>query len=95
MNKRSCFLKPLDLSAGLGEDFSAWKSGFVREVFPMLKGEVAVRELEKRTPSSGSGACECGQQAGQCSRGHVKTTHTEEVSNLAGNLGNRKHYDQG
>lgn len=95
MNKRSCFLKPLDLSAGLEEDFSTWKSGFVREVFPMLKGEVAVRELERRTPSSGSGACECGHQAGQCSRGHVKTTHTEEVSNLAGNLSNRKHYDQG
>ena len=61
----------------------------------MLKGKVAVRELEKRMPSAGSGACECGQQAGQCTRGHEKATHTEEVSNLVGNLGNRKHYDQG
>ena len=55
----------------------------------MLKGKVAVRELEKRMPSAGSGACECGQLAGQCSRSHEKATHTEEVGNLVGNHGNR------
>ena len=47
------------LPVGLEEDFKAWKDGFVKNVFPVLLGEVAMSQLTSAASSEES-SCECG-----------------------------------
>ena len=49
------------LSVGVEEDFKAWKDGFVKNVLPVLLGEVAMSELTSASSAVGEGnSCECG-----------------------------------
>lgn len=47
---------------GLEEDFKSWKDGFVKNVFPVLLGEVAMmNQLTSASSAVGEGnSCECG-----------------------------------
>ena len=68
-----------DLSVGLEEDFKAWKDGFVKSVFPVLLGEVAMNQL---TSSSGStsreDSCECGgKRKKDCSKEKLEASNEQ------------------
>lgn len=82
------------LLLGLEEDFRAWKDGFVKQVFPVLKGET--EKVELKTSSKGCGtSCTCvketGSESGVCvheedrqGEGHeVRAGHLEECSFVA------------
>ena len=57
----SMFNAFLLLSIGLEEDFKAWKDGFVKKVFPVLVGEVAMIQLTLASSVMGKdSSCECG-----------------------------------
>jgi hypothetical protein len=50
-----------NLFIGLEEDFKAWKDGFVKSVFPVLLGEVAMNQLTLASSVvSEGGSCDCG-----------------------------------
>jgi hypothetical protein len=52
-----------NLFIGLEEDFKAWKDGFMKSVFPVLVGEVAMSQLTSASASGAVGVasnCECG-----------------------------------
>ena len=51
------------MSVGLEEDFNVWKDGFVKRVFPVLVGEVAMSQLTSVASGAvgeGTSSCECG-----------------------------------
>lgn len=53
------------LPTGLEGDFKVWKLGFVKAVFPVLLGEVALAQLTSTSNSSTGreiGSCECGEK---------------------------------
>lgn len=58
-------------NSGIEEDFSAWKTGFTRDVFPSLCGERPLTIISSVSGVSG-GLCECGKQAKQeCCKNEV------------------------
>ena len=65
------------LYLGLEEDFKAWKDGFVKRVFPVLVGEVAMSQL-----TSGS-SCECGgKRKKECCKEKTKL-NSEQIITVA------------
>ena len=73
------------LLAGIEEDFTAWKNGFIRDVFPALCGESPLTGLSGVTGLGGiigvsNDSCECRKKAIQeCCKGQV-TTPTATVA---------------
>ena len=67
----------LFLSVGLEEDFNAWKDGFVKNVFPILAGEVALSQPTSASSAvGGESSCECG---GKRKKEYCKEKANEQV----------------
>ncbi len=77
---------------GLEEDFKTWKKGFVKVVFPVLLGEVAMTHLATSSHSSEKGgSCECGgMKKDKCCKEKSKSSsdqvHNMRVLYIAGNI---------